>query len=1103
MGRTTTTRTDRAEFKAFAVSDPGTNVAVSTAVIDNYSIAIITTTTTGNAQTIQSPTDTADIIRFTVVNNDTSSDAVVVNSISIAPGNAKYFIWDGSAWVDDAGAAGFATTALDNLASVAINTSLVSDTADTDSLGSTTKEWLNLYIGDAGKIYIGLGQDLSIHRSAANEMTLTASAGIVASHSLSIPNATGGDLLTLGATTDAASPRVTMLSNNSGYAAPSAAGSNSNGDKYVFWNKVSVFKGAIGMNANEMWFQAMGVGTDKFRFYGGDATTPSEILQLGEADTIFNAARADRDYAMRRVTSGDAYKYDFGAESHTYVGSVALLNSVPLTLGTASAAAGGVILQNASNANTVTVQSGVTSTTYALTLPLAVATAGQVLTDAAGDGVLSWETCDSVAWNNTRTNGTGAGLTHTIGASAASGVTSFATTINNTQSNVLVANSINLGTSALGHTGLAITAQGASTSQKGVSVGMGAGTGIGYNVGGTGAFTGFKVTGASGIDTGFLYTFTGSDPDGTAFKVDMVHNGFIRNFKVFDAQIQTTSTGAVARTVNLFDLSTDRNGGVGSVNDNFDLMSLKRSYTSTGGTKVNSGAVLKLENASTPAGLTDNVIPLEIVQDVDGKGVPIDVTQNAVISTNYRKLVKESATGVIQWVGNSTDPNGTLTGTAGDFLVNGANNRPAISKGTTVWATVLDDASTVSALTTVGTITSGIWNAGAVTSSGAVQGTTGVFTAASSLTLGTASSADGGIIYKNATNANTVTVQSGATSGTYALTLPLAVGGAGTVLTDAAGDGVLSWVASGVAWGDSITSTSGTGTTITVANSSDASTTGQKIVIGDTQANAVTGLEIDTGSAVGSDISAIVVNAIQSGTQFAGGAVLINEQEVQAVSDMNSLSIGLGFNKNSSFKHSCALIWNEDNAGSDNNTGIVIKNYSTSLQSGAAGTTVQYFGAGVNIVQDGIGGTALGIAVGENIASTTYGIFSMLLTNSQSSATVMQQVSLGTSAQGHSAYQVKGANPSTSCVAYETDMTSDFTGKHAEFSKNSVIKFQVLDDGEIGLIADITTDVAPEDDTTLKKLTLQKLAAPPTNAAYFTAANNPGTDVFYLVVEEG
>jgi len=85
----------------------------------------------------------------------------------------------------DSGGGG-ATTALDNLASVQINTSLLSDTADTDSLGTTNAEWANLYIGDTGKVYFGIGQDGSIHRNAANELTITATAGITTSNNLKV-----------------------------------------------------------------------------------------------------------------------------------------------------------------------------------------------------------------------------------------------------------------------------------------------------------------------------------------------------------------------------------------------------------------------------------------------------------------------------------------------------------------------------------------------------------------------------------------------------------------------------------------------------------------------------------------------------------------------------------------------------------------------------------------------------------------------------------------------------------------------------------------------------------------------------------------------------
>jgi len=100
-----------------------------------------------------------------------------VVSISDGTGDNDKLVTQG--YVDDAvsGVAGFATQALDNLSSVAINTDLISDTADTDSLGSTDKEWLNAYIGDAGKLYFGLGQDADIARTAANELTITATSG--------------------------------------------------------------------------------------------------------------------------------------------------------------------------------------------------------------------------------------------------------------------------------------------------------------------------------------------------------------------------------------------------------------------------------------------------------------------------------------------------------------------------------------------------------------------------------------------------------------------------------------------------------------------------------------------------------------------------------------------------------------------------------------------------------------------------------------------------------------------------------------------------------------------------------------------------------------
>lgn len=71
----------------------------------------------------------------------------------------------GTSWTTVSGGSG-ANTALSNLASVAINTNLISDTADTDDLGSATFEWNSLYLADGsgltagGGLFFGNDQDL-------------------------------------------------------------------------------------------------------------------------------------------------------------------------------------------------------------------------------------------------------------------------------------------------------------------------------------------------------------------------------------------------------------------------------------------------------------------------------------------------------------------------------------------------------------------------------------------------------------------------------------------------------------------------------------------------------------------------------------------------------------------------------------------------------------------------------------------------------------------------------------------------------------------------------------------------------------------------------
>lgn len=76
-----------------------------------------------------------------------------------------------------------ATPALDNLGSVAINTSLVSDAHDTDSLGAEAKAWKKLYLGSGGISFEGSTDDA--FQTTVNVTDPTAD------RTITLPNATG------------------------------------------------------------------------------------------------------------------------------------------------------------------------------------------------------------------------------------------------------------------------------------------------------------------------------------------------------------------------------------------------------------------------------------------------------------------------------------------------------------------------------------------------------------------------------------------------------------------------------------------------------------------------------------------------------------------------------------------------------------------------------------------------------------------------------------------------------------------------------------------------------------------------------------------------
>ena len=100
-----------------------------------------------------------------------------------------------------------ATTALDNLASVAINTSLVSDTDNTDDLGTTLKKWANLFVTTIGatatRVTKGWFTDLEVTNAITG--SITGNAATVTTNA----NLTG-DVTSTGNATTIANSAVTL-----------------------------------------------------------------------------------------------------------------------------------------------------------------------------------------------------------------------------------------------------------------------------------------------------------------------------------------------------------------------------------------------------------------------------------------------------------------------------------------------------------------------------------------------------------------------------------------------------------------------------------------------------------------------------------------------------------------------------------------------------------------------------------------------------------------------------------------------------------------------------------------------------------------------------
>ncbi|HEU5379411.1 MAG TPA: hypothetical protein VFV38_28645, partial [Ktedonobacteraceae bacterium] len=445
-------------------------------------------------------------------------------------------------------------------------------------------------------------------------------------------------------------------------------------------------------------------------------------------------------------------------------GAAVIQGAGGVTVGVGSTTTGKVAFANATNTNIFTLQSGATASSFTLTLPTADGAAGQCLS-TDGSGVLNFHDCLS---------GSGAG----------GGVSS----LNSLVGALTIANAT--GTSST------ITINDASTVQKGIA-----------------------------------------QFDATNFSVS---SGTVTTIQ----DIATTSSPTFA-SLTLSSPLTVANGGTGA--------------TTASGARSNLGAAASGANSDITA-LAGLTTALSVAQGGTGattasgarsslgaaaSGTNADITAttalNTITPTGALTIGAPSQHLTLQGNGSSilTSSNGTFTTTIGftDPIANTTLNFPALSAGTYMVCTTNGNCAGVAGgVTTSGgtigklakftgsqvlgdSILSEIGSTFTIAGSEVIQGAGG-------LTIGVASSANGKVVFQNATNAHTLALQSGTTASDLTLTLPTADGSSGQCLSTN-GSGVLSFqpCLTGAGANGGVSSLDTLVGALTIANSSSAGST--------------------------------------------------------------------------------------------------------------------------------------------------------------------------------------------------------------------------------------------------------------------------------------
>jgi hypothetical protein len=385
------------------------------------------------------------------------------------------------------------------------------------------------------------------------------------------------------------------------------------------------------------------------------------------------------------------------------------------------------------------------------------------------------------------------------------------------------------------------------------------------------------------------------------------------------------------------------------------------------------------------------------------------VTVGTVSSGTWNGTVIGAAYGGTGVANNSANTV-TFSGNFGLTLtLSGTTSVTLPTSGTLVNSAV----TTLSSLTTHGTITSGGLGTGAV-----IGGVT--------MTLG--SDATGDIYYRHS-------------DGTLKR---LGIGSSTNVLT--VSGGVPAWSASsGLAWGTTLTSSSWTGLTldststglslatsgatganvaIIMNNSYAANGMGLKITISDTQSNDISGIRVPLGTSTSGK------NGIEVHSDIATGGNISMFRAGDISASALARTFGYAWNNNGSFNTSSAVssiglyAVNVSNGSTGRNTAVWVTNNSTQFTALADN---RIGGQGIHVYQWGAGGTAYSLYTASNINSASAGLVNYTIADTQSGASIVQKIDWGSSAQAHTFAYITSSGASTS----KKDVYLEFTGNSA------------------------------------------------------------------------